>query len=344
MLRKFLLPLSASLIGACLSTSPVLATTTYMFDFWYSGTDVSGSGGFIAQPAGNDQYKVTDVIGSANGHPITGINSSYGLPDNLLWYPQSTNVIYTNGFQTLPPSSVSSAGISFNTSDGNTWNIGNITPTGNVAINSFTNPSAQVYPGNPNASGYNYTPLTNFTVSAPQPIVSVTDFVNFADAAYGKTPLTVAGYHDVPLSSLSSSPLPNPAQFLVHAYSNSDGSRVVLAIAGSDDIADWVGANPSFISPAGPTSTLTNDVNAAAAILEAIKNQYRNANIVLTGHSLGGAIAQILANATGLQATTFDAPGVGALVPYFSDFISGSQIFQTQQAPRLLQITVCTAI
>ena len=101
-------------------------------------------------------------------------------------------------------------------------------------------------------------------------------------------------------------------------FSNENGSSIVMAIAGSDDLPDWIGANPSFISPHGPTQALTNDVTAAAAILNEIKSLYPNANIVLTGHSLGGAIAQILANATGLATTTFDAPGVGGLVAYFT--------------------------
>jgi hypothetical protein len=148
------------------------------------------------------------------------------------------------------------------------------------------------------------------------PSITLTQYVRFAEAAYGG-PLLVAGYNEIPLSTLSGTP--QPEGFSARVFSDTDSSTVVLTITGTDKLYEWLNPNPSFISPFGPTQVLKDYVTAAATILDAIKATYPDAKIALTGHSLGGAIAQILANATGIGATTFNAPGVGGVVSYFTD-------------------------
>ena len=44
------------------------------------------------------------------------------------------------------------------------------------------------------------------------------------------------------------------------------------------------------------------------------QHKYPNANIELTGHSLGGSLAQIESAKTGISATTFNAYGTGEIL------------------------------
>ena len=46
-----------------------------------------------------------------------------------------------------------------------------------------------------------------------------------------------------------------------------------------------------------------------AAFLEWVQNNVPGTTITLTGHSLGGAIAQVVGQATGLTTVVFNAPG-----------------------------------
>ena len=98
--------------------------------------------------------------------------------------------------------------------------------------------------------------------------------------------------------------------FGAKAFIDNTGKQIVLAFAGTDNIKDII-ADETFINPLGqPSSVFREYVTNAAAILASLKSQYPNAEkITLTGHSLGGAVAQVLASATGLSATTFNAPG-----------------------------------
>ena len=112
------------------------------------------------------------------------------------------------------------------------------------------------------------------------------------------------------------------------AYISPDGSQIIVSIRGTNlgsgnyaiaALKDLL-ADGSFVTDTA-TSGLEQETAAAAAFLRQIESQYPNATITLTGHSLGGAIAQALAEYSGLTADTFNAPGVGGalynqLVPY----------------------------
>lgn len=63
------------------------------------------------------------------------------------------------------------------------------------------------------------------------------------------------------------------------------------------------------------TSTLRQYIEMSARVLISVNKKYPSPEyqIILTGHSLGGGIAQMLSWETGLIAVTFNAPGVGEL-------------------------------
>ncbi len=57
----------------------------------------------------------------------------------------------------------------------------------------------------------------------------------------------------------------------------------------------------------------------ARKFLEQIKDTYRDATLSLTGHSLGGALAQLQAAQTGLSAVTFNPYGAKTLIPALNE-------------------------
>jgi len=82
------------------------------------------------------------------------------------------------------------------------------------------------------------------------------------------------------------------------------GGKKVVAFRGTaqamDGVADLklgTGMNSTYFDDGETFSELTNGAS----------------DVLLTGHSLGGAIAQVVANRTGYTMATFNAPGVGVI-------------------------------
>jgi hypothetical protein len=116
------------------------------------------------------------------------------------------------------------------------------------------------------------------------------------------------------------------AGFEAVAYKKSNpsggASKIVVAIRGTVPsfsssplafIKNWVG-NYSFASST-PDALLQRYVRDAAYFLASIATDPNNkgAQIVVTGHSLGGAIAQLLGKESGFATAAFNAPGTGQL-------------------------------
>src|SRR5262245_30743825 len=108
---RTLLRFATAVVGlALLAPVPANAVT---FDFSYFSTntpDLSGSGQFTATPIGGSEYQLTGITGYGgnNNIAITTL-SSYAAADNILFYPTQPFVDF--------------GGISFNTADGDAWNI-----------------------------------------------------------------------------------------------------------------------------------------------------------------------------------------------------------------------------
>lgn len=94
-----------------------------------------------------------------------------------------------------------------------------------------------------------------------------------------------------------------------------DGNRLVIAFKGTDAIADFL-ADGSWASGT-PTSFLQSYVNTALAYVQSIAKDHPGADIILTGHSLGAAVAELASAASGYSAIVFNAPGAKQYEAFF---------------------------
>ena len=141
------------------------------------------------------------------------------------------------------------------------------------------------------------TPLPPVSTPAPTPL----DLAMVSNAAYGAT-VALGAWVREPLFS-------EPGQgFHAVAFRSMSSDRVILGIAGTDDVLDMLGADSTFLH-SQPNATFRSYVGFAVTIVQVLAKRFPNAEITFTGHSLGGAIAQVLAQATGLTGISFNAPG-----------------------------------
>ena len=84
---------------------------------------------------------------------------------------------------------------------------------------------------------------------------------------------------------------------------------IVLAYRGSEDFSDWVNNKQMALNK------LPNQYFDAMEFYNNVKSDFQNVRIVFTGHSLGGSLAQLMGNLTGNETVTFNAYGVGNLIP-----------------------------
>ncbi|VVH65584.1 hypothetical protein BSPLISOX_1447, partial [uncultured Gammaproteobacteria bacterium] len=94
-------------------------------------------------------------------------------------------------------------------------------------------------------------------------------------------------------------------------------NHTVIAIAGTNGLNDW-DDNLSFIT-GGLSEQFQQALTYAAQTIDAAaKNsedtKTANKTFSVTGHSLGGGIAQAIAYTFGLNGVTLDAPGASAIV------------------------------
>ncbi len=71
---------------AALCVSP-LAAHADTFDFSYTGSGTTASGVLTTSAPTNGMYTITGISGMRNGLNITGLDLTFGSPDELLYYP-----------------------------------------------------------------------------------------------------------------------------------------------------------------------------------------------------------------------------------------------------------------
>ncbi|VVH51375.1 hypothetical protein BPUTSESOX_254, partial [uncultured Gammaproteobacteria bacterium] len=109
-----------------------------------------------------------------------------------------------------------------------------------------------------------------------------------------------------------------PSGLQIQNYQNATHpNHTVIAIAGTNGLNDW-DDNVSFIT-GGLSEQFQQALTYAAQTIDAaVKNSERadtaDKTFSVTGHSLGGGIAQIIAYTFGLNGTTLDAPGANSII------------------------------
>ncbi len=154
---------------------------------------------------------------------------------------------------------------------------------------------------------------------------SDSELTQFAKAAYGRPPATsrrdgapdaeeairASGYSEIAELRRQG------VGFETRVYSNNSRTQVVFAIAGTDDAQDII-ADASFATGV-PNDAMKAQVSNAVDVLVKLKNDlayssYATADITVTGHSLGGAVAQMIGHTAGVRTVSFNAPGPGSLI------------------------------
>jgi hypothetical protein len=99
---------------------------------------------------------------------------------------------------------------------------------------------------------------------------------------------------------------------------------IVIAFKGTDPLIGPNGAADSAFATGVPNPALDSYVEAAAQLVSEIHNTYPESNIQLTGHSMGGGIAQLVGKASGFETTTFNSAGAALLFPKMQEQLAAS--------------------
>lgn len=101
--------------------------------------------------------------------------------------------------------------------------------------------------------------------------------------------------------------------FKAAIYRNASTNEIVISICGTNDLLDI--ANDIAILHGQIFNQKASVLNFYTDIIEGyVLKAYPTATISITGHSLGGALADYLGAKTELATTTFNAPGVNYLL------------------------------
>jgi hypothetical protein len=110
---------------------------------------------------------------------------------------------------------------------------------------------------------------------------------------------------------------PSRTGFFGAAYRNEADNHIIIAYRGTQDLADGI-ADAGMVATRLNLQAIESEVFTAQVILQARLNSSQGtpADITVTGHSLGGGLAQLNAERYHLQGETFNAYGTVGLVSH----------------------------
>ena len=101
---------------------------------------------------------------------------------------------------------------------------------------------------------------------------------------------------------------PDNSAYKYAVYKNiQNPNEIIIAYAGTDSPGDWISNAQMAINQ------LPGQYTQALNTYNAIKNENPNANITITGHSLGGSLAQLVGATTGANTVTFNSYGTSKI-------------------------------
>src|SRR5439155_27272435 len=113
--------------------------------------------------------------------------------------------------------------------------------------------------------------------------------------------------------------------FEAAAYRNEVTGEIVVSYVGTNDRRDVFGTFPEIVSGNMPVAQFQQAVEFLNGVWGTVRDQYPGASVVLTGHSLGGLLAQavsvVVRSLTGLTipTATFEAPGARSAIERLLD-------------------------
>lgn len=95
-----------------------------------------------------------------------------------------------------------------------------------------------------------------------------------------------------------------------NAYVVKKGDDVVIVFRGTESLKDWKQDSKMVFNKH------TDQFDSAQILYDEIKKipEYKNCRVILTGHSLGGSIAQIIGALNGVDTVTFNPHGIGDVI------------------------------
>lgn len=103
------------------------------------------------------------------------------------------------------------------------------------------------------------------------------------------------------------------AESYIAVGQNGGRDQIIIAIRGSSSREDYELRNGSFIG-LGASDEYKAGAKEIAGLIAELRKTNPDADFTLTGHSMGGALAHSVADALGIDALGFDAPGANTLL------------------------------
>ena len=112
--------------------------------------------------------------------------------------------------------------------------------------------------------------------------------------------------------------------FLGYAAKNEELGRLAIIFRGTTQKRDWAFSNICFKVSCTPLQYYS-----ALAFYDKITKKYTSYDVVVTGHSLGGGLAQLISFKKDVEAIFFDAPGIKNVLPkiifYDTELVGGKK-------------------